>query len=66
VQWPLSRWRRSGAEIRSAAALCIELSGLLQPGHIEHKYYCPFTGLVHVEELKEKTVQADLVAIDVP
>lgn len=38
----------------------------LEPGHIEHKYYCPGTGLVHVEELKEKTVRVDLVAIDAP
>lgn len=36
---------------------------VLEPGHVEHKYYCPGAGLVHVEELKEKTVLVDLVAV---
>jgi hypothetical protein len=35
----------------------------LEPGHVEHKYYCPRIGLVHVEELKEKTVLVDLVGV---
>lgn len=39
---------------------------VLEPGHVEHKYYCPGTGLVHVEELKEKTVLVELVAITPP
>jgi hypothetical protein len=36
---------------------------ILEPGHVEHKYYCPGFGLVYVEELKEKTVYVELVAI---
>lgn len=36
---------------------------VLEPGSIEHKYYCPGIGLVYVEELKEKTVYVELVGI---
>ena len=36
---------------------------VLEPGHVEHKYYCQGIGLVHVEELKEKTVLVDLVDV---
>jgi len=35
----------------------------LEPGSIEHKYYAPGIGLVYIEELKEKTVQVELIAI---
>lgn len=35
----------------------------LEPGSVEHKYYCPGYGLVYIEELKEKTVNVELVAI---
>jgi len=37
----------------------------LAPGLVEHKYYCPGTGLVLVEELKEKTLIVELIAINV-
>lgn len=33
----------------------------LDPGNVEHKYYAPDLGLVHIEELKEKTVIFELV-----
>lgn len=36
---------------------------VLEPGNIEHKYYCPGYGLVYIEELKEKTVYVELVDI---
>lgn len=36
---------------------------VLEPGSVEHKYYCPGLGLVYVEELKEKTVYVELVDI---
>jgi hypothetical protein len=35
----------------------------LEPGNIEHKYYAPGTGLVLIEELKEKTVRVELIDI---
>jgi len=35
----------------------------LEPGSIEHKYYAPGVGLVYIEELKEKTVEVELVEI---
>jgi len=35
----------------------------LERGQVEHKYYAPGLGLVLVEELKEKTVLVELVAI---
>ena len=35
----------------------------LEPGTIEHKYYAPGVGLVYIEELKEKTVEVELVEI---
>jgi hypothetical protein len=39
----------------------------LEPGNVEHKYYAPDVGLVFIEELKEKTVEVELVDIsDVP
>ena len=38
----------------------------LEPGAIEHKYYAPEVGLVYIEELKEKTVQVELVEIIAP
>jgi hypothetical protein len=40
----------------------------LEPGNIEHKIYYPGKGLVHIKELKEKTVEVDLVEIraDIP
>lgn len=36
----------------------------LEPGQIEHKYYAPEVGLVFIEELKEKTVHVELIAIN--
>jgi len=33
----------------------------LEPGEIEHKFYCPQIGLVLVEELKGKTLRVELV-----
>ena len=36
----------------------------LEPGSIEHKYYAPGVGLVYIEELKEKTVEVELIAIN--
>ncbi len=39
---------------------------VLDPGAIEHKYYCPGLGLVLVEELKSKTVYQKLVEIVPP
>lgn len=38
----------------------------LEPGNVEHKLYYPGTGLVHVKELKEKTVEVELVDINPP
>jgi hypothetical protein len=35
----------------------------LEPGNVEHKYYAPNVGLVFIEELKEKTVEVELVDI---
>ena len=35
----------------------------LSPGEIEHKFYAPGTGLVYIEELKEKTVRVELVDV---
>jgi len=35
----------------------------LEPGNIEHKFYAPGTGLVLIEELKEKTVRVELIDI---
>jgi len=35
----------------------------LDPGVIEHKYYAPGVGLVFIEELKEKTVEVELIDI---
>ena len=35
----------------------------LEPGNVEHKYYAPGVGLVYIEELKEKTVNVELVDI---
>lgn len=35
----------------------------LEPGAIEHKYYAPGVGLVYIEELKEKTVEVELIGI---
>jgi len=35
----------------------------LEPGAIEHKYYAPGVGLVYIEELKEKTVEVELIEI---
>jgi hypothetical protein len=35
----------------------------LEPGNVEHKYYAPGVGLVFIEELKEKTVEVELVDI---
>jgi len=35
----------------------------LDPGTVEHKYYAPGVGLVYIEELKEKTVEVELVDI---
>jgi hypothetical protein len=34
----------------------------LEPGNVEHKIYYPGVGLVHIKELKEKTVEVDLVS----
>jgi hypothetical protein len=36
----------------------------LEPGNVEHKYYAPEVGLVFIEELKEKTVEVELVEIN--
>lgn len=38
----------------------------LEPGHVEHKYYCEGIGLVLIEELKEKTVLVELTDIIPP
>jgi len=35
----------------------------LESGNVEHKYYAPGTGLVLIEELKEKTVRVELIDI---
>ena len=35
----------------------------LEPGNVEHKLYYPGLGLVHIKELKEKTVEVELVDI---
>ena len=35
----------------------------LEPGNIEHKYYARGTGLVLIEELKEKTVRVELIDV---
>lgn len=35
----------------------------LEPGEVEHKYYAEGIGLVFIEELKEKTVEVELVDI---
>ena len=35
----------------------------LDPGTVEHKYYAPEVGLVYIEELKEKTVEVELIGI---
>jgi len=35
----------------------------LGPGVVEHKYYAPGVGLVFIEELKEKTVEVELIEI---
>ncbi|MHC4911472.1 MAG: hypothetical protein ACYTE5_00510 [Planctomycetota bacterium] len=35
----------------------------LEPGNIEQKYYVPEVGLVLVKELKEKTVQVELIDV---
>ena len=35
----------------------------LDPGTVEHKYYAPEVGLVYIEELKEKTVEVELINI---
>lgn len=37
----------------------------LEPGNIEHKLYHPDIGLVHINELKEKTVEVELVDINI-
>jgi hypothetical protein len=36
----------------------------LEPGNVEHKLYYPGVGLVHIKELKEKTVEVELVDIN--
>jgi len=33
----------------------------LEPGHVEHKFYCPPDGLVLINELKGKTLRVELV-----
>lgn len=38
----------------------------LEPGNIEHKFYCPGTGLVLIEGLMGKTVTEELVEISGP
>ena len=35
----------------------------LEPGAVEHKYYAPGVGLVFIEELKEKTVEVELINV---
>ncbi|WP_428027204.1 hypothetical protein [Altererythrobacter sp.] len=35
----------------------------LEPGEVEHKFYCPDVGLVLVEELKGKTLRVELVGL---
>ena len=37
----------------------------LEPGNVEHKIYFPEVGLVHIRELKGKTVEVDLVDINI-
>lgn len=36
----------------------------LEPGNVEHKLYYPGVGLVHIKELKEKTVEVELIDIN--
>lgn len=36
----------------------------LEPGNVEHKYYALEEGLVYIKELKEKTVEVELVDIN--
>ncbi|MFX0196156.1 MAG: hypothetical protein ACFFCW_08540 [Candidatus Hodarchaeota archaeon] len=36
----------------------------LEPGEVEHKYYAPGLGLVFIEELKGKTVNFELIAVN--
>jgi hypothetical protein len=36
----------------------------LEPGNVEHKFYAPGEGLVFIKELKEKTVEVELVDIN--
>jgi hypothetical protein len=36
----------------------------LEPGHVEHKFYCPDAGLMFIEELKERTVYVEYVGPD--
>jgi hypothetical protein len=44
---------------------CMETkeSSPLEPGAIEHKFYCPDLGLVVIEELKGKTVRTELFEV---
>jgi hypothetical protein len=37
----------------------------LEPGNVEHKIYFPGVGLVHIKELKEKTVEDELVEMNI-
>jgi hypothetical protein len=37
----------------------------VEPGSVEHKYYCPYTGLVLINELSGgKTVRVELVGLN--
>jgi hypothetical protein len=38
----------------------------LDPGHVEHKFYCPDVGLVAIDELKGKTLRFELIDIETP
>ena len=44
---------------------CLEMKEWtpLEPGNVEHKYYAEDVGLVYIRELKEKTVEVELVDI---
>ncbi len=44
---------------------CLEMKEwtALEPGNVEHKYYAPGEGLVYIKELKEKTVEVELVEV---
>ena len=55
---------KKSSQIRASTRSIMKPWTALEPGNIEHKIYAPGEGLVFIKELKEKTVEVELIDIN--